>query len=52
MSLCKHPNLLTVYGSFVHESKLYIVTPLLSAGNYNNIIINKNIKYIYIYTNI
>jgi len=33
MSLCKHPNILTVYGSFVHESKLYIVTPLLSAGN-------------------
>jgi len=42
MSLCKHPNLLTVYGSFVHESKLYIVTPLLSAGSCLNIM-----KYAY-----
>jgi len=32
MSLCKHPNLLTVYGSFVHTHKLYIVAPFLSAG--------------------
>ncbi|KAG4098640.1 kinase-like protein [Neocallimastix lanati (nom. inval.)] len=42
MSLCKHPNILTVYGSFVHESKLYIVTPLLSAGSCLNIM-----KYAY-----
>jgi len=42
MSLCKHENLLTVYGSFVHESKLYIVTPLLSAGSCLNIM-----KYAY-----
>ncbi|TPX37127.1 hypothetical protein SmJEL517_g00945 [Synchytrium microbalum] len=33
MSLCKHPNLLRVYGSFVHDAKLYIVTPFLSAGS-------------------
>jgi len=33
MSLCKHDNLLTTYGSFVYESKLYIVTSLLSAGS-------------------
>ncbi|TPX34793.1 hypothetical protein SeMB42_g07262 [Synchytrium endobioticum] len=33
MSLCKHSNLLRVYGSFVHDSKLYIVTPFLSAGS-------------------
>lgn len=33
MSLSRHPNLLPVYGSFVNESKLYIVTPYLSAGS-------------------
>jgi serine/threonine protein kinase len=33
MSLSKHPNLLPVYGSFVNDSKLYIVTPFLSAGS-------------------
>ncbi|KAJ3274976.1 hypothetical protein HK104_003987 [Borealophlyctis nickersoniae] len=33
MSLSKHPNLLPVYGSFVHGAKLYIVTPFLSAGS-------------------
>lgn len=33
MSLSKHPHLLPVYGSFVNESKLYIVTPFLSAGS-------------------
>ncbi|KAL1920453.1 uncharacterized protein VTP21DRAFT_830 [Calcarisporiella thermophila] len=33
MSLCKHPNVLKVYGAFVHESKLYIVTPYLSGGS-------------------
>ncbi|KAJ3203295.1 hypothetical protein HDU67_010274, partial [Dinochytrium kinnereticum] len=33
MSLSKHPNLLPVYGSFVNGSKLYIVTPFLSAGS-------------------
>ncbi|KND03943.1 STE/STE20/FRAY protein kinase [Spizellomyces punctatus DAOM BR117] len=33
MSLSKHPNLLPVFGSFVHGSKLYIVTPFLSAGS-------------------
>ena len=33
MSLSKHPNLLAVHGSFVTDSKLYIVTPFLSAGS-------------------
>lgn len=33
MTLSKHPNLLPVYGSFVHGSKLYIVTPLLLCGS-------------------
>ena len=33
MNLCRHPNLLPVFGSFVNGSKLYIVTPYLSAGN-------------------
>ncbi|KAI9497652.1 kinase-like domain-containing protein [Zychaea mexicana] len=32
MALSKHPNVLRVYGSFVNGSKLYIVTPYLSAG--------------------
>ena len=32
MTLSRHPNLLPVYGSFVHGHKLYIVTPFLSAG--------------------
>ena len=36
MNLCKHPNLLTVFGSFVNGSKLYIVTPYLSAGIFLN----------------
>jgi serine/threonine protein kinase len=33
MSLSKHTNLLPVHGSFVSESKLYIVAPFLSAGS-------------------
>jgi serine/threonine protein kinase len=33
MSLSKHTNLLPVHGSFVNDSKLYIVTPFLSAGS-------------------
>ncbi|KAJ3134881.1 hypothetical protein HK101_004293 [Irineochytrium annulatum] len=33
MALSKHPNLLPVHGSFVNGSKLYIVTPFLSAGS-------------------
>lgn len=32
MALCKHPNVLRVSGAFVKDSKLYIVTPYLSAG--------------------
>jgi len=42
MNLCRHPNLLTVYGSFVNGSKLYIVTPYLSAGSCLNLM-----KYAY-----
>ncbi|KAI9484217.1 MAG: kinase-like domain-containing protein [Benjaminiella poitrasii] len=33
MALSKHTNVLRVYGSFVHGSKLYIVTPYLSGGS-------------------
>ncbi|KAI8876112.1 kinase-like protein [Backusella circina FSU 941] len=33
MALSKHPNVLAVYGSFVHGSKLYIATPYLSGGS-------------------
>ncbi|CAG8621496.1 2271_t:CDS:10 [Ambispora leptoticha] len=33
MSLSKHVNILRVYGSFVKESKLYIVTPYMAAGS-------------------
>ncbi|KAF9953618.1 hypothetical protein BGZ72_005305 [Mortierella alpina] len=33
MALCKHPNVLRVNGAFVTDSKLYIVTPFLSAGS-------------------
>jgi len=42
MHLCRHENLLTVYGSFVNGSKLYIVTPYLSAGSCLNLM-----KYAY-----
>lgn len=34
MALCKHPNVLRVNGAFVTDSKLYIVTPYLSAGEF------------------
>lgn len=33
MTLCKHSNLLKIYASFVHDSKLWIVTPYLSGGS-------------------
>ncbi|KAG9290338.1 hypothetical protein G9A89_007069 [Geosiphon pyriformis] len=33
MSLSKHANILGVHGSFVNDSKLYIVTPYMSAGS-------------------
>lgn len=32
MALSKHPHILRVYGSFVHGSKLYIVTPYMAVG--------------------
>ncbi|CAG8521280.1 14813_t:CDS:2, partial [Acaulospora colombiana] len=37
MSLSKHPNILRVYCSFVNESKLFIVTPYMSAGSCSDI---------------
>ncbi|ORX56410.1 kinase-like protein [Hesseltinella vesiculosa] len=33
MALSKHPNVLRVYGSFVHGSKLFIVTPYSAGGS-------------------
>lgn len=33
MTLSRHANLLEVYQSFVHCSKLYIITPVMSAGS-------------------
>lgn len=36
MALSKHPNILRVLGSFVHGSKLYIVTPYLAGGKCKN----------------
>lgn len=33
MAFCKHPNLLGILTSFVHESKLWIVTPFLAGGS-------------------
>ncbi|CAG8605746.1 5550_t:CDS:2 [Paraglomus occultum] len=33
MSLSKHENVLRVHRSFVHESKLYIITPFMAAGS-------------------
>ncbi|KAI8977630.1 kinase-like domain-containing protein, partial [Mycotypha africana] len=33
MALSKHPHVLPVYGSFVHGSKLHIVTPYMAVGN-------------------
>ncbi|KAI8371558.1 kinase-like domain-containing protein [Radiomyces spectabilis] len=38
MALSKHPHVLRVYGSFVHGSKLYIVTPYLAGGSCLDII--------------
>lgn len=33
MSLCRHDHLLRVLSSFVHESRLWIVTPLIGVGS-------------------
>ena len=33
MALCRNPNVLRVFASFVTGSKLYIITPLLSGGS-------------------
>lgn len=34
MNLCRHPNLLPVLQSFICDSKLCIVTPVMSAGQW------------------
>ncbi|KAI9254822.1 kinase-like domain-containing protein [Sporodiniella umbellata] len=41
MALCKHPNVLRVYGSFVNGSKLYIITPYLFGGSCLDIMRNR-----------
>ncbi|SAL97898.1 hypothetical protein [Absidia glauca] len=41
MALSKHPNVLKVHGSFVHGSKLYIITPYLAFGSCLDIIKTK-----------
>ena len=33
MSLCRHANVLSVYTAFVHESRLWIVTPYMKGGS-------------------
>ncbi|KGG51364.1 hypothetical protein DI09_37p10 [Mitosporidium daphniae] len=38
MSLCRHPNLLPILTTFVHKTKLWIVTPFLSGGSCLDII--------------
>lgn len=38
MALSKHQHILRVYGSFVHGSKLYIVTPYMAVGSCLDII--------------
>jgi len=35
MSLCRHDNVLPVHRSFMHDSKLCIVTPVMTAGELN-----------------
>lgn len=42
MTLCRHAHLLEVYQSFVHLSQLYIVTPIMSAGNLSIFIPHSN----------
>lgn len=36
MSLCRHENVLPVHRSFMHDSKLCIVTPVMTAGEHLN----------------
>ena len=40
MRLCRHPNLLPVYASFVVQNKLWIVTPYLKGGSCLDILKN------------
>lgn len=43
MNLCRHPNLLPVLQSFISDSKLCIVTPVMSAGSCHDILtVNSN----------
>ncbi|KAL1918481.1 uncharacterized protein VTP21DRAFT_3141 [Calcarisporiella thermophila] len=44
MALCKHCNLLSVHGAFVHDSKLYLVTPYLSGEGFDEISIATILK--------
>lgn len=38
MSLCRHPNLLPIFRSFISSSRLHIVTPLRSAGSCSDLL--------------
>ncbi|KAL7748629.1 hypothetical protein RI367_006040 [Sorochytrium milnesiophthora] len=38
MSLCRHPNLLPVHRSFLHDDSIYIVTPLRTAGSISHLL--------------
>jgi serine/threonine protein kinase len=37
MSLCRHDNVLPIHRSFMHDSKLCIVTPVMTAGELTDI---------------
>ncbi|CAM0142400.1 unnamed protein product [Umbelopsis sp. WA50703] len=38
MSLCRHENVLPVHRSFMHDSKLCIVTPVMTAGSCHDVL--------------
>ncbi|KAI8990302.1 kinase-like domain-containing protein [Pilobolus umbonatus] len=40
MTLSRHRHLLEVYQSFVHASKLYIVTPIMTAGSCHDLLVS------------
>ncbi|CEI88855.1 Putative STE/STE20/FRAY protein kinase [Rhizopus microsporus] len=46
MALSKHPNVLQVFGSFVHGPKLYIVTPYMSPEGLDEITIATILKQV------
>ncbi|KAI9320471.1 kinase-like domain-containing protein [Dichotomocladium elegans] len=39
MTLCRHTHLLPVYQSFVSQSHLYIITPIMSAGSCHDLLV-------------